>query len=219
MSFSYREASPESGCPDWTYPAEEYAALAIGDMISPNDPKLNRTVVDANPFFFSLWTEFFDESPGNFHAEFTSSNSALVWGQMWNVTAAKAGDGFDLTGAYVSRKYGFSNGYGYKPPNGTAWDRCSGLDADWMLDTTHVSMVGRVTPETAQMTVTIGNSTERILTYEFSGTWWNQGAKLNIGGESIQVEGGRASGAAPAASLQGRVAFVVVAATALVLLL
>ncbi|KAJ9667672.1 hypothetical protein H2201_002207 [Coniosporium apollinis] len=220
MSFSHRNAAPDSDCPDWTYPAEEYAALAIGDMVSPDDPKLNRTIVDANPFFFSLWTEYFGTSPGNFHAEFTSSNSELVWGQMWNVTATKSGDGFDLAGAYVSRKYGFSNGYGYTPPNETAWDRCKGLDADWVLDTTHVSMVGRVTPETAEMTVTVGNGTVRVLTYEFTGTWWNQGARLAMNGAGIEVTGGRANGAAVVAPLRGGVVgLAIVVVTGLVLLL
>ncbi|KAJ9640971.1 hypothetical protein H2199_005639 [Coniosporium tulheliwenetii] len=195
MSFSHRNAAPDSDCPDWTYPAEEYAALAIGDMVSPDDPKLNRTI-------------------------FTSSNSELVWGQMWNVTATKSGDGFDLAGAYVSRKYGFSNGYGYTPPNETAWDRCKGLDADWVLDTTHVSMVGRVTPETAEMTVTVGNGTVRVLTYEFTGTWWNQGARLAMNGAGIEVTGGRANGAAVVAPLRGGVVgLAIVVVTGLVLLL
>lgn len=139
---------------------------------------------------------------------------------MWNVSATKSEDGFDLAGAYVLRKYGFSNAYGYTPPNETAWDRCRGLDADLILDTTHVGMVGSVTPETASMTVTVGNGTGRVWTYEFQGTWWNQGARLAMNGTGVEVAGGRANGAVVVAPLQGRVlGLAIVVVTSLVLLL
>jgi len=128
--------------------------------------------------------------------ETNSSTSFFYWGQYWTLDAVQSGDSFDISGNLTTNKTGSAADLIFYFPQGCP-EGSSGAryEKSPLFFVDQVSMVGHISPQTANVIFSIANFSFREdgsgeiivlpgeLKFNFSGQWWQDGAGLVTTGQ------------------------------------
>ncbi|KAF2117405.1 hypothetical protein BDV96DRAFT_598309 [Lophiotrema nucula] len=163
-------------------------SMQIGAITPGGNQSLSRKSFDTNPYYFYLeGPASLNDSDGQLRMESSrdlDENATAADSMFWSVTATKNGDGWDTTGKHTL----------YSSYNWQALDSvCEGYFSSNVDPINNWTMTGRITETSVNMSwgpaAWSEDGVDFTRTWTFEGAWNDQGAKLEVGGASIETTG------------------------------
>ncbi|KAF2008189.1 hypothetical protein P154DRAFT_614551 [Amniculicola lignicola CBS 123094] len=168
-------------CPDGSSTSSYQYQLRIGSTGKIAGTNLTRSLYDNNPFYMYL-TWFYpalNENTANANTTgdvyMVSSQSWFEYGQQWNLSSTKSGDGFDIAGSLTTHKYSDIQGLWYRigecASSFSSWD----YKTDFLIldcNVMSMTMKGHISPDKAEIVITAvvyGRPGNPTLTWTFNG--------------------------------------------------
>lgn len=163
------------------------AYFRVGELEKSNST-YSRKKYDTNQFYFRLGRSTSKDfrcptTPNKLFTSFESSNSNLESRVVWKLEDKKSDDHFNISGSITTEKASFNNHFNYLTSSKPAENGSAACPTHFQVfaltKANNATMTGSVSASEAKLLWTFTDlNTHWTVKGNFSGTWWNQGAKL-----------------------------------------